>query len=402
MSDLDQLLNSMKMKGSGSDKPAAGALAAVPPIPAGLDPDVARILRPMREALLQLPETIRDNEGGGKGGPATSISPDVLVGAGVDPGAIKPSGPPVRPSGFQAQGAMTTIILSWSKQPDNVLAEVWTAAADDMTQAVLVERTASAIYSHSLGTNATRFYWLRFYQGGLAGDWYAQAGLKASTGSIDPVLDQLKGGGITSDMIKALDSAKLVGSLKDWQIEAVNAAKLVGALKDSQIEAIDVNKLKGQIQPQQIAGIDVTKLAGQIESAQIKTLDAIKITGELSEAQVKTVSDGLRSTMAANKAEADRQLATLTDSDKAMAARVDGLSTTVNTDRAAAQAGISEAKTAAADAKQSGAQSIDKLNARLDPKGDIGGAIAGKAEQKALDASLTRLAAVEVECSLAW
>ncbi|WP_168191990.1 hypothetical protein [Chromobacterium phragmitis] len=45
-----------------------------------------------------------------------------------------------------------------------MLAEVWTAAADDMTQAVLVERTASAIYSHSLGTNATRFYWLRFYR----------------------------------------------------------------------------------------------------------------------------------------------------------------------------------------------------------------------------------------------
>ncbi|AXE37123.1 hypothetical protein [Chromobacterium phragmitis] len=118
MSDLDQLLDSMKMKGSGSDKPAAGALAAVPPIPAGMDPDVARILRPMREALLQLPETIRDTAVAGLGGQATSISPDVLVGAGVDPGAIKPSSPPGRPSGFQAQGAMTTIILSWNKQPD--------------------------------------------------------------------------------------------------------------------------------------------------------------------------------------------------------------------------------------------------------------------------------------------
>ncbi|AXE37200.1 hypothetical protein [Chromobacterium phragmitis] len=54
----------------------------------------------------------------------------------------------------------------------------------------------------------------------MAGDWHAQAGLKASTGNIDPVLDQLKGGGITSDMIKALDATKLMGSLKDWQIDA--------------------------------------------------------------------------------------------------------------------------------------------------------------------------------------
>ncbi|MEN2425993.1 hypothetical protein AA0N74_08125 [Chromobacterium vaccinii] len=73
----------------------------------------------------------------------------------------------------------------------------------------------------------------------------------------------------------------------------------------------------------------------------------------------------LQSTVGSNKAAADKQMTTLADADKALGLRVDNVTAAANTDRAAAQAGINEAKIAAADAKQSSAQSINQVNASL-------------------------------------
>ncbi|MEN2429004.1 hypothetical protein AA0N74_23525, partial [Chromobacterium vaccinii] len=155
------------------------------------------------------------------------------------------------------------------------------------------------------------------------------------------------------------------------------------------------NNLTARLDPRgDIGGAIAGKADQQDLEASLTRLSAVEVAANGTAKSSDLAA--LQSTVGGNKAAADKQMATLADADKALGLRIDNVTAAANTDRAAAQAGINEAKTAAADAKQSGAQSIDKLTARLDPKGDIGGAIAGKAEQKALDASLTRLAAVEV------
>lgn len=103
----------------------------------------------------------------------------------------------------------------------------------------------------------------------------------------------------------------------------------------------------------------------------------------------------LQSTVAGNKATADQQMTTLADADKALGQRIDSVNAAANTDRAAAQAGVNEAKAAAADAKQSSAQSINQVNARLAPGGDINNAINGKAAQASLDAAVQRISSAE-------
>ncbi|WP_053074266.1 phage tail protein [Chromobacterium sp. LK1] len=103
----------------------------------------------------------------------------------------------------------------------------------------------------------------------------------------------------------------------------------------------------------------------------------------------------LRSEFAGNKATVDEQLTTLADADKALGQRIDNVTATANTDRSSTQAGINEVKTAVADAKQSSAQSINQVNARLAPGGDINNAINGKAAQASLDAAVQRISSAE-------
>ena len=67
------------------------------------------------------------------------------------------------PTAFTAQGAFTTIILSWegSGYTCHNVTEIWIAATDDFNTKVLLDTTEANVYSHSLGNDATRYYWIR-------------------------------------------------------------------------------------------------------------------------------------------------------------------------------------------------------------------------------------------------
>lgn len=137
------------------------------------------------------------------------------------------------------------------------------------------------------------------------------------------------------DATYVLDLVK--GKLQDVHIAQVAAAKVTGTLKDWQIEAVNASKIAGQLADAQLSSISTAKLLGQIEMTQL----AGAVQGNISSA-IQTANQALTT--------------------------ANGAAT---------------------------ATSVNQVNARMAPGGDIYGALVSKAAQTALDAAVTRIAAAE-------
>lgn len=122
----------------------------------------------------------------------------------------------------------------------------------------------------------------------------------------------LKPGDIDAAMVRALDTAKLTGTLKDWQLESINAAKIAGQLVDGQLAALHAAKLLGQLQDPQIAQLSADKLLGKVQLNQL----AADVQGPLASA-VSTANQAL---ITANNAASATSVSQLS-------AQVDALST---------------------------------------------------------------------------
>ena len=92
------------------------------------------------------------------------------------------------PSAFTTAGGFTTIILSWSGSGYvcHDVTEIWISATSDFSTKVLYDTTEAAVYSHALGHDAVRYYWIRFRnKNGDYGNWFSSTAITGST-SQDP------------------------------------------------------------------------------------------------------------------------------------------------------------------------------------------------------------------------
>lgn len=121
------------------------------------------------------------------------------------------------PTGLVTTGAFATVIVEWDlpNYLGHATTEVWAAATDDFTTKELVGSVEGTIFSHSLGTATTRYYWIRFINKlGTAGPFNATVGTVGQT-SQDPaiVLDVLTGaiteGQLYSELNSRLDQIEV-------------------------------------------------------------------------------------------------------------------------------------------------------------------------------------------------
>lgn len=152
---------------------------------------------------------------------------------------------PSPPTNLTGSGALANIVLSWDSPTyvGHSFTEVWAATqttsqasageAPLAPQAVLVGITAGDNFSHSLGSAATRYYWVKnVNQNGLASAFNATAGVAVTTGS-DPayVLSVLSGEITTSQLHNDLDTridlidgaASLTGSVNARVLAEANS-----------------------------------------------------------------------------------------------------------------------------------------------------------------------------------
>lgn len=149
---------------SGND-PASGAtgLPNIPSVPMGTDPAMTNILSVMKSWM----ELAAGNGLTGFASKQELIDAGVLKSdeSGKVIGQIDLTIPPV-PTGLLANGAMTNILVQWDtpvgKYRNHAYTEVWASGVDDFSQAVMIGQAGGFVFSHSVGEDSTRYYWIRF------------------------------------------------------------------------------------------------------------------------------------------------------------------------------------------------------------------------------------------------
>jgi hypothetical protein len=192
--------------------------------------------------------------------------------------------PPV-PTGLAASGAMTTILVTWDNPQDaygnHGYTEVWAAETDNFTNAVLIGQGAGFVFSHAVGEDSTRYYWIRFV---------STSGVKGPFNSVNGTLGQT-----------AKDPAFLMSVLTEeygygsaapfFQVDApitINGVTVPAGtyMKTAFIADAAITNAK-------IANlaVDSAKIAnGAVTNAKISSLDASKITtGFLDANRIDTV-----------------------------------------------------------------------------------------------------------------
>jgi hypothetical protein len=98
--------------------------------------------------------------------------------------------PPI-PSNLTATGAVSNIILQWddpnSAYGNHAYTEVWASGTASFTDALIVGQSAGMMFAHTVGDDATRYYWVRFVStSGVKGPFSDVSGTPGSTGAVDP------------------------------------------------------------------------------------------------------------------------------------------------------------------------------------------------------------------------
>ncbi len=96
---------------------------------------------------------------------ALGIGPARSPWASITHTVIGKTAPPAAPTGLTATPAMDAVLLKWNNPPDQDLAgtEVWEAAVNDRTQALLLDTVGGNTYTRAAagGASTTRRYWVR-------------------------------------------------------------------------------------------------------------------------------------------------------------------------------------------------------------------------------------------------
>lgn len=233
-----------------------------------------------------------------------------------------------------------------------------------------------------------------YYLRAAAYDAFGKQGLVVSSEyAVTPlsVAGGLKPGDIDSALLQAIDSSKLMGTLKDWQLEGISAAKIAGQLLDSQLAALNAAKLVGQLNDSQLAAINASKLIGQLQDAQLAALSVDKLLGKVQLNQLAADVQGpLGSAInTANQALTKANEAATATSVQQLQARLNTTDSTVAS--SLTRLGNVESTVAG----KAAASDVTSLQARLNTGGDIRTALDGKAPQTSLEALANRVTSAE-------
>jgi hypothetical protein len=96
---------------------------------------------------------------------ATGVA-KLTVGGGIAPGAVSSTTIPPAPTGLSVYASSTSNILTWD-DPTSLYAnhgntEIFAASVDNFSLATLIASYKGSSFSHAIGADETRYYWIRF------------------------------------------------------------------------------------------------------------------------------------------------------------------------------------------------------------------------------------------------
>ena len=224
--------------------------------------------------------------------------------------------PPV-PTGLAASGAMTTILVTWDNPMDaysnHGFTEVWAAETNNFTNAVLIGQGAGFVFSHAVGEDATRYYWIRFVSSsGVKGPFNGVNGTLGQTAKNPSYLLDVLTGKLTKSQLHAGLNSRI--DLIDGPADVIGTIPNRMATLQGQINAISNNPDYSGAST--YSANDIVKYNGAIYKALQTT------TGNLPTNTTYWLKIGDYSSLADAVAAHTTQIGTLTTNDTAQSSQI--------------------------------------------------------------------------------
>lgn len=224
---------------------------------------------------------------------------------------------PPAPTGVRVTGGLGNITIEWDWINDATATEIFVSEKNDIKTAKLLTKVNSRVYTHEVGANKVRYYWLRHTRGVNIGPFYQLTGIRGES-SVDidaelEILNKKLSKNIVNEVIDTALPARNLGLIKT--VNGLNTNKYQGHNQvyntaDGKLYTWDGSKyesgatellasaIRGKISPDQLANIPSSKITGQFEAS--------KIAGALSIAQIPAIpTSKLSGTIGANLLQAN-------------------------------------------------------------------------------------------------
>jgi len=254
---------------------------------------------------------------------------------------------PPAPTGLEASGAFTEILVDWNPAQYNnhAFTEVWRSRDDEIGTAVLITTTASFIISDAVGYDQTYFYWVRFVStDNVRGPFNQTNGTKATTvENIGAVMVQL------SESLSNLPGFNLMSTIATAATVIRSSGSPSTRADSSAIQSNDVwfDTDDGQIYTRN-SGNDAWVAAR--DASLVTLFGSTSFTG---------------STLSAAMATAQGDIVTVTNAQSSTASSLSSLTTTVTNNNNTLTSSINSEATTRSNADTTLTNSVNSLNSTV-------------------------------------
>ena len=253
--------------------------------------------------------------------------------------------PPV-PTGLTASGAMTIILLEWDDPrlaySNHGYTEIWAAEVDNFSSAVLVGQGAGFIFSHAVGEDSTRYYWIRFVStSGIKGPYNSVNGTIGQTAKnpgylLDTLTGQLTESQLYADLnsrIDLIDGPATMTNSAAWRVlQEANARQAAISTEATTRQTAD-DSLASQITTL-TASVNANASAIQTEATTRANADSAEATARTTLAARVTTVEG---DVATNAAAIQSEATTRANQDSALSSQISTVSAAASKTRTYSQ-----------------------------------------------------------------
>ena len=211
---------------------------------------------------------------------------------------------PPAPTGVRVTGGLGNITIEWDWINDATATEIYVNETDDIKTARLLAKVNSRVYTHEVGANQVRYYWLRHARGVNVGPFNQMTGIRGES-SVDidaelEVLNKKLSQNIVDEVIdtalpaRNLDLIKTVSGLNvdeyqghkqvynttDGKLYTWSGSKYLENGIDASGIRIKTTQLVGTLQADQIGANTIGAGALQAGAVRAEHIAATQITGE--------------------------------------------------------------------------------------------------------------------------
>lgn len=211
---------------------------------------------------------------------------------------------PPAPTGVRVTGGLGNITIEWDWLNDATSTEIFVNDTDDIKTARLLTKVNSRVYTHEVGANQVRYYWLRHTRGVNVGPFNQLTGTRGES-SVDidaelEILNKKLSQNIVDEVIdtalpaRNLDLIKTVNGLNtgeyqghkqvyntaDGKLYTWNGSKYLENGIDASGIRIQTTQLVGTLQADQIGANTIGAGALQAGAVRAEHIAATQITGE--------------------------------------------------------------------------------------------------------------------------